>query len=134
MVSCKHRHHAEAEQIDLDDAEIFAVVLVPLRDDAAGHRGIFQRHEGAELVLANDHAARVLAEMTRQALHQLVKLARRRGARDGSRGTPACVSCACKSSVCGKVAIGQTSAEKRPSTSGEKLSALPISRIALRPR
>ena len=38
-----HRHHPEPQQIHLHDAEIFAVVLVPLRDDAAGHGGIFER-------------------------------------------------------------------------------------------
>ena len=38
-------HHAEAEQIDFDDAEIGAVFLVPLDDDAAGHGGGFERHD-----------------------------------------------------------------------------------------
>ncbi len=31
--------HAEAEQIDLDDAEVFAVILIPLHDGAARHGG-----------------------------------------------------------------------------------------------
>ena len=30
-----HRHHPQSKQIDLHDAEIFAIVLVPLRNDAA---------------------------------------------------------------------------------------------------
>ena len=32
-----HRHHAEPEQVHFDDAKIFAILLVPLRDDAAWH-------------------------------------------------------------------------------------------------
>ena len=60
-----HRHHAEPEQIHFDDAEIFTIVLVPLRDDAPRHGRVFERHERAEFVLADDHAAGVLAEMPR---------------------------------------------------------------------
>ena len=43
----EHGHHAEAEQIDLDDAQIGAIVLVPLDDDAARHGGGFQRHDAS---------------------------------------------------------------------------------------
>ena len=68
-----HRHHAEAEQIDFHDAEIFAIVLVPLRDDPAGHGGILQRHEGAQFVLANNHPAGMLAEMARQSVNRLIQ-------------------------------------------------------------
>ena len=32
-----YRHHPEPEQIDLHNAEVFAIVFVPLRDNAAGH-------------------------------------------------------------------------------------------------
>ena len=65
----QHRHHAEAEQIDLDDPHVGAVVLVPLHDDAAGHAGVLERHDGVELALADHHAAGMLAEMPRQILH-----------------------------------------------------------------
>ena len=65
----EHGHHAEAEQIDFDDAHVGAVFFVPLHDDAAGHGGGFQRNDGIELSLADDHAAGVLAEMARQVLH-----------------------------------------------------------------
>ena len=68
-----HRHHAQAEQIDLHDPEIFAIVLVPLRDDPARHRGIFQRDERTEFVLANNHPARVLPEMARQSVNRLIQ-------------------------------------------------------------
>ena len=65
----QHRHHAEAEQIDLHDPHVGAVVLVPLHDHAAGHAGVLERHDGVELALADHHAAGMLAEMPRQILH-----------------------------------------------------------------
>ena len=49
----QHRHHAEAEQIDLDDAHVGAVVLVPLNDDAVGHAGVLERHDFVEASLAD---------------------------------------------------------------------------------
>ena len=81
------RHHAEAEQVHLHDAEILAIVLVPLRDDAARHRRVLQRHERAQFVLANDHAAGVLPEMARQSVDRLVKRDERRHARMRFRQT-----------------------------------------------
>ena len=42
------RHHAESKEVDLHDAEIFAIILVPLRHDAAGHGRVFQRDKGDE--------------------------------------------------------------------------------------
>ena len=65
----EHGHHAEAEQIDFDDAHVGAIFFVPLHDDAAGHGGGFERDDGIELSLADDHAAGVLAEMARHVLH-----------------------------------------------------------------
>ena len=70
----EHGHHAEAEQIDFDDAHVGAVFFVPLHDDAAGHRCGLEGNDGIELPLANDHAARVLTEMARQVLHCETKL------------------------------------------------------------
>ena len=64
----EHGHHAQAEQVHLDDAEIGAVLLVPLHHGAAGHGGALQRHHVIQLPLADHHAAGVLAEMTRQVL------------------------------------------------------------------
>ena len=64
-----HSHHAEAEQVDLDDPHLGAIVLVPLNDDAAGHAGILERHHRVELPLANHHPAGMLSEMPRQVLH-----------------------------------------------------------------
>ncbi len=64
----QHRHHAEAEQVHLDDPQVGAVVLVPLHDHASRHRGVLERHDLVEPALADHHAARVLAEMPRQVL------------------------------------------------------------------
>jgi hypothetical protein len=64
----KDGHHAEPEQVDLDQAEIGAVLFVPLDDDAAGHGCGFERHDAVEASLANHHAAGVLAEMARHVL------------------------------------------------------------------
>jgi hypothetical protein len=61
-----HRHHAQAEQVHLDDAHIGAVFLVPLHHHAAGHAGRFERDHGIELPLADDHAAGMLAQVARQ--------------------------------------------------------------------
>src|SRR3954452_2041251 len=65
----EYGHHAESEQVDLDDAHVGAIFLVPLHDDTAGHGGGFERHDGIELSLADDHAAGVLAKMARHVLH-----------------------------------------------------------------
>ena len=41
----KHRQHPESEQINLDNAEVGAVFLVPLDDHPPGHRGGFERDD-----------------------------------------------------------------------------------------
>src|ERR1700693_1960172 len=61
-----HRHHPETEKIDFYDAKIFAIVLVPLRNDPARHRCVLQRNERAKLVLTNDHSAGMCAKIPRQ--------------------------------------------------------------------
>ena len=68
-VSCSAASMPEAEQIDFDDAHVGAVVLVPLDDDAAGHRGGLERHARVEAALADHHPAGVLAEVPRQIQH-----------------------------------------------------------------
>ncbi len=37
----EHGHHAQAEQVYLDDAQVGAVFFIPLDYDAARHRGRF---------------------------------------------------------------------------------------------
>src|SRR6185312_12957084 len=64
-----HGHHAETEQIDLDESECGAVFFVPLHDGSTWHRRALQRHNLVEHALTYDHAARVLAQMSRQILH-----------------------------------------------------------------
>jgi hypothetical protein len=64
----QERHHAEAEEVHLDDAEGGAVVLVPLDHRAARHGGGLERHHAVEPALTDHHAAGVLAEMPRQVL------------------------------------------------------------------
>src|SRR3984885_15350236 len=62
-------HHTKAEQIYLDNAKISAIFFVPLHDGASRHGCAFERHNAIQLALADHHAARVLTEMTRQALN-----------------------------------------------------------------
>ena len=62
-------HHAQTEQVHFDEAEVCAVLLVPLDHGAAWHGGALDGDDAVEHSGADDHAARVLAEMTRQILH-----------------------------------------------------------------
>src|SRR5437899_8077134 len=64
----EHRHHPKTEKIHFHDAERGAIVLVPLHDHAARHRGRLERHHVVEAAGGDDHAARVLAEMPGQIL------------------------------------------------------------------
>ena len=59
--------HAEAEEVDFDDAEVFAVVFVPLHDGAVGHGGGLDGDDVVESVVADDDAAGVLAEVAGEA-------------------------------------------------------------------
>ena len=61
--------HAEAEHVDLEQAELVEVVLVPLDHGAVGHRGVLDRHEFLEQVARDDESADVLREMPRKAEH-----------------------------------------------------------------
>ena len=53
----------EPEEVDLDQPEIGAVVLVPLDHRPVLHRRRLQRYHLVEPPLGDDHAARMLAEM-----------------------------------------------------------------------
>ncbi len=81
----QHRHHAQAEQIDLDDPHLGAIVLVPLDDDATGHAGGLERHDRIELSLRHHHAAGMLPEMARQILDGQPQLGKRAHARHVER-------------------------------------------------
>ena len=123
-------HHAEAEQIDFDDAEVGAVFLVPLHDDAAGHGGGLEGNDAVELALADDHAAGVLAEVARHVLHGHAELeifgacaGAGRRSRHGGRSGPWC-------RFRRATPRGRRAAERRPRDSGSKPRALPTSRAA----
>ena len=62
----QHRHHAEPEKIDLHQPEVLAIVLVPLHDAAVGHGGGLHGHDAVEAARAQDHPARMLAEVPGQ--------------------------------------------------------------------
>ena len=59
--------HPEPEQVDLQEAGVGAGVLVPLADLAAGHRRGLHRHEVDQRPGRDDHPARVLGDVARQA-------------------------------------------------------------------
>ena len=58
--------HAEAEEVELDQAGRRAVVLVPLQHAASGHPSPLHRAHFHYRPVADDHAARVDAEMARK--------------------------------------------------------------------
>ena len=53
----EHRHHAQAEQVHLDEAQIGAVFLVPLNDSAARHGRALDGDNAIEHSGADHHAA-----------------------------------------------------------------------------
>ena len=67
-------HHAEAEEIDFDQAEVVAVFFVPLDDVAADHGGALEGNDFVEVALADDHAAGVLAEVAGEILDAFAEL------------------------------------------------------------
>jgi len=66
--------HAQAEEVDFHDAEVFTIVLVPLCDGAVGHGGRLQRDNRVESVVADDHSARMLTEVTGEGEDFMVKV------------------------------------------------------------
>ena len=61
----QNSHHTEAEQIDFYDTHVGTIFFVPLHDDTAWHGSRFEWDDGIETSLADDHAARMLAEVAR---------------------------------------------------------------------
>ena len=70
----EHGHHAEAEQVHFDEAEVGAIFFVPLDHSAARHGGALDGDNAIEHSGADDHSAGMLAKMTRQALHSLAEV------------------------------------------------------------
>ena len=69
--------HAQAEKIDFYDAEILAVVLVPLHDGAVGHGGRLERDNGIEAVVTDDHASGVLTQVPGEGEGRVVEVEKR---------------------------------------------------------
>ena len=70
----QRRHHAQPQQIHLDDAQVGAIFFIPLHHHSPGHGGRLQRHHRIKLPLADDHAAGVLSQMPRQVLQAHAQL------------------------------------------------------------
>ena len=80
--------HAEAEQVDLQEAGVGARVLVPLAHLAAGHRRRLHRHELDERPRGDDHPARDAARCGAAGRRSRCR-ARRTRASAASRASPA---------------------------------------------
>ena len=65
----QRRQHAQAEQVELDQARVRAIVLVPLQHGAARHPRPLHRAHLPHRAVADHHAARVDAQVPRQPLH-----------------------------------------------------------------
>ena len=75
------REHPQGQAIDLEDAQLVQVVLVPLDDGPVGHGRVFDGHQLAQRPAGHHHAAGVLREVPRKAdqlLDQLDQLPARR--------------------------------------------------------
>ena len=59
------REHAEREEVDLDETRVIAGILVPLAQHSALPGGGLERDDLHERTARDDHAARVLGDMTR---------------------------------------------------------------------
>ncbi len=55
--------HAKTKEVDLDDSEFFAVILIPLHDSTLWHRRRLKRNNGIESGITDNHSPRVLPEM-----------------------------------------------------------------------
>ena len=56
-----HRgHHAQAQQIDFDDAHVGAIFFIPLHHYAPRHGSGLQWDNGIQTSFTNNHAARML--------------------------------------------------------------------------
>jgi hypothetical protein len=63
----QHRQHAQRQHVDLHQAQLLEVVLVPLDHAALGHRRVLDRHQARQFALGDDEAARMLRQVARKA-------------------------------------------------------------------
>ena len=61
------RQHAERQHVDLEQAQLVDVVLVPLDEGAVRHRRVADRHDLGQRRARQHEAADVLGEMAREA-------------------------------------------------------------------
>ena len=66
----EYGHHAQAKQIDFNDAHIGAIFFIPLHHHAPRHGGRLERDNRIELALANHHSAGMLSQMAGQILDE----------------------------------------------------------------
>jgi hypothetical protein len=67
QAAADRRQHAQGQHVDLEQAEGFEVVLVPLDDGALGHRGVFDGHQLGQRPAGDDEAAHVLGQVAGKA-------------------------------------------------------------------
>ena len=68
--------HSEREHVDLEDAELVDVVLVPFDEGAVVHRAVADRHRLGQRPLGQDEAADMLRQMARHSDQLLGELDR----------------------------------------------------------
>jgi hypothetical protein len=85
-ISSTHSSTAEPEQVDLQETGIGAGVLVPLDQLPPRHRGRHHRHELDQRAAGDDHSARVLRGVARQAADLAAEVAERAPARRAELG------------------------------------------------
>ena len=69
----QHRHHSQAEQIDLHNSQIGAVIFVPLNDRATGHGSWLNWHYLVEPTGGNHHSTGMLADVARNVLNRFIQ-------------------------------------------------------------
>src|SRR5262245_50328022 len=62
----EHGHHPEPEQIYFHQAEIGAVIFIPLNDHTSGHGRWLEWNDRTQLSLTDDHTAGVLTQVPRE--------------------------------------------------------------------
>ena len=88
QTAVEHGEHAEAQQVDLDDAQTRQVVLVPGHHGAVLHGRGLHGHEVRERRAGDDHAAHVDGQMSRQPAQPGDELDQVRHARVASEAAP----------------------------------------------
>ena len=81
--------HSQRQDVDLEDAQRFDIVLIPGDHGAVGHGGVFDGHQFIEAALGHDEPAHMLRQVAGEALDledQLHRLGQARIGRVEARG------------------------------------------------